>query len=70
MKQTMNSFGHHVLTADEGKFLTDGVIFTKTYISVDPIDSSLWSEVDAAEVPQEDEISDTEALAIITGGSV
>ena len=55
------------LTADEGKVLTDG---TSEWNCVDvlPEDVDKWSEIDAP-APEDDEISDTEALNIITGGS-
>ena len=52
------------LLADEGKLLTnDGGATTYTCVDVDTIDG--WAEIDA---PGE-EISDTEALRIITGGA-
>ena len=55
------------LTADEGKVLTDG---TSEWNCVDvlPEDVGKWSEIDAP-APEDDEISDTEALNIITGGA-
>ncbi len=55
------------LTADEGKALTDG---TSEWNCVDvlPEDVGKWSEIDAP-VLEDDEISDTEALNIITGGA-
>ena len=55
------------LTADEGKVLTDG---TSEWNCVDvlPEDVDKWNEIDAP-APEDDEISDTEALNIITGGS-
>ena len=55
------------LTADEGKVLTDG---TSEWNCVDalPEDVGKWSEIDAP-APEDDEISDTEALDIITGGA-
>lgn len=52
------------LVADSGKLLTnDGGATTYTCVDVDTIDG--WTEIDA---PGE-EISDTEALQIITGGT-
>ena len=52
------------LLADEGKLLTNnGGVTTYTCIDVDTTDG--WEEIDA---PGE-EISDTEALQIITGGA-
>lgn len=55
------------LTADEGKVLTDG---TNEWNCVDvlPEDVGKWSEIDAL-APEDYEISDTEALDIITGGA-
>lgn len=55
------------LTADEGKALTEG---TSEWNCVDvlPKDVDKWSEIDAP-APEDDEISDTEALNIITGGA-
>lgn len=55
------------LTADGGKALTDG---TSGWNCVDvlPEDVGKWSEIDAP-VLEDDEISDTEALNIITGGA-
>ena len=52
------------LVADSGKLLTNnGGVTTYTCVDVDTIDG--WTEIDA---PGE-EISDTEALQIITGGT-
>lgn len=52
------------LVADSGKLLTsDGGVTTYTCVDVDTVDG--WMEIDA---PSE-EISDTEALRIITGGA-
>lgn len=52
------------LLAGDGKLLTtDGGVTTYTCVDVDKTDG--WSEIDA---PGE-EISDTEALRIITGGA-
>ena len=55
------------LTADEGKVLTDGA-FEWNCVDVLPADVDKWSEIDAP-VLEDDEISDTEALNIITGGA-
>lgn len=54
------------IISDEGKVLTDGTDFTTPCIDVD--DVSGWYEVDEP-VPEEvdEEISDSEALSIITG---
>lgn len=52
------------IVADSGKLLTnDGGVTTYTCVDVDTTDG--WMEIDA---PGE-EISDTEALQIITGGT-
>lgn len=52
------------LVADSGKLLTsDGGVTTYTCVDVDTTDG--WAEIDA---PGQ-EISDTEALRIITGGA-
>lgn len=52
------------LVADSGKLLTnDGGVTTYTCVDVDSVTG--WTEIDA---PGE-EISDTEALRIITGGA-
>lgn len=52
------------IVADSGKLLTnDGGVTTYTCVDVDTTDG--WMEIDA---PSE-EISDTEALRIITGGA-
>ena len=55
------------LTADEGKVLTDGA-FEWNCVDVLPEDVDKWNEIDAP-VLEDDEISDTEALNIITGGA-
>lgn len=52
------------LVADSGKLLTsDGGVTTYTCVDVDTIDG--WTEIDAPD----EEITDTEALQIITGGT-
>ena len=55
------------LIADEDKALTDGA-FEWNCVDVLPEDVGKWSEIDAP-APEDDEISDTEALNIITGGA-
>lgn len=70
MHKTTNSFNQYVLKAEKGMTLTNGEIYTKMYISANEIDESVWTEVDDSEVPVNDELTDSEALAIITGGSV
>lgn len=55
----------NILTADEGKALKKGdVIATTVHLGVnDSVDN--WLEIDKSD----EEISDSEALAIITGGA-
>ena len=65
---TINGVAHErtLLTAAEGKALTnDGGVTVWNCIAVDSADG--WTEIDAL-APEDDEISDTEALNIITGG--
>ena len=64
---TINGVAHEhiLLTAAEGKALTnDGGVTVWNCIAVDSADG--WTEIDAPS--EDDEISDTEALNIITGG--
>ena len=64
---TINGVAHEriLLTATEGKALTnDGGATVWNCIAVDSADG--WTEIDAPS--EDDEISDTEALNIITGG--
>ena len=64
---TVNDVAHEriLLTAAEGKALTnDGGVTVWNCIAVDSADG--WTEIDAPS--EDDEISDTEALNIITGG--
>ena len=66
---TINGVAHEriLLTAAEGKALTnDGGVTTWNCIAVDSTDG--WAEIDAP-VDGEGEITDTEALNIITGGA-
>lgn len=66
---TINGVAHEriLLTAAEGKALTnDGGVTTWNCIAVDSTDG--WAEIDAP-VSGDEEISDTEALNIITGGA-
>ena len=66
---TINGVAHEriLLTAAEGKALTnDGGITVWNCIAVDRTDG--WAEIDAP-VDGEEEITDTEALNIITGGA-
>lgn len=65
---TINGVAHEriLLTAAEGKALTnDGGVTTWNCVAVDSTDG--WAEIDAP-ADGEDEITDTEALNIITGG--
>ena len=64
---TINGVAHEriLLTAAEGKALTnDGGVTVWNCFAVDSADG--WMEIDA--LSEDDEISDTEALNIITGG--
>lgn len=66
---TINGVAHEriLLTAAEGKALTnDGGVTVWNCIAVDSTDG--WTEIDAPADGAE-EISDTEALNIITGGA-
>lgn len=74
MKKTVNTYGQCVLTADKGKSLTNGEIYTKIYISNVDIDESQWAEIEDADVPAAEEpMDETEAKAqaydILTGGA-
>lgn len=68
MRKSVNRLGQHILTADRGKTLTNGEIYTKIYISKNDIDESAWTEVDDSKVPVDDELTAEEALSIILGG--
>lgn len=66
---TINGVAHEriLLTAAEGKALTnDGGVTVWNCVAVDSVDG--WTEIDAP-VDGDDEITDTEALSIITGGA-
>lgn len=64
MIKTKNTFNHSVLSAERGKTLTDGEIYTKVYISTGDIDETVWAEVNDAEVPViEEELTETEQKA-------
>lgn len=45
-----------ILTADEGKFLTDGETYGKTVVLPADADHSVWKEVSQQELPQDEEI--------------
>ena len=56
----------NILTADDGKVLKKGDTIAKiVYLGVNDIAEN-WAEIDE---PQTDEIPDSEALTIITGGA-
>jgi hypothetical protein len=62
--------GLKILTPAQGKYLTDGNLYTQTEVYMKPsADISMWTEVDNAPEPEQpdEDISDTEALHIITG---
>lgn len=66
---TINGVAHEriLLTAAEGKALTnDGGINAWNCVAIDSVDG--WVEIDAP-VDGDEEITDTEALSIITGGA-
>ena len=44
-----------ILTADEGKFLTNGETYGKTVVLPAGADTSAWVEVTEAELPKEEE---------------
>lgn len=68
MQKAQNAFGHYVVTADKGKILTNGEIYTIVYISPSEINETEWAEINISEVPiADEEISDSEALDIIMG---
>ena len=61
MLKTKNQFGHYVLSADKGKTLTDGEIYTLVCVSNEDINESDWTEIDIAEVPvTEDEATEAD----------
>ena len=60
------------IKADDGKMLYNASIdaYTpKAYLFAETEESE-WVEVDASVVPLEEELADTEALAILLGGAV
>ena len=66
---TINGVAHGriLLTAAEGKALTnDGGVTVWNCVAVDSVDG--WVEIDAP-VDGDEEITDTKALSIITGGA-
>lgn len=69
MIKKYNKHGHCVLTAEKGKFLRNGEIYTRIVICDGDIDESCWTEAELSEVPVRDELTDSEALEIILGGA-
>ena len=64
MIKIVNNQGHFVLSAERGKTLTNGAIYTKVYISPVDIDETMWTEVNDADVPAvEEELTETEQKA-------
>ena len=51
MRKNINSFNHYVLSAEKGKTLHNGEIYTKVFVSQEDIDEANWTEVDDSEVP-------------------
>ena len=69
MRKKQNHLGHYALSAEKGMTLHNGEIYTKVYISHADIDEANWTELDDSAVPVDEELTDTEALAIILGGA-
>ena len=71
MTNTTNERGIRILTPEDGKYLTNGETYsTKVYLGKNA-NVEDWHEVDS--IPNEEadpELTDSEALAIIMGGSV
>lgn len=44
-----------ILTADDGKYLTDGETYGKTVVLPEDADPTQWREVTEAELPKEEE---------------
>ena len=55
MRKNQNAFGHYVLSAEKGKTLYNGEIYTKVFVSQEDIDETKWAEVDDSAVPVIDE---------------
>ena len=51
MCKNQNAFGHCVLSAEKGKTLYNGEIYTKVFVSCENIDEANWTEVDDSAVP-------------------
>lgn len=43
-----------ILTADEGKVLTNGETYGKTVVLPADADASVWQEIDETEIPEEE----------------
>lgn len=70
MRKSINSFNHYVLSAEKGKTLFNGEIYTKVFVSQEDIGEANWREVDDSTVPVPEELTDTEALEILLGGEL
>lgn len=49
-----------ILTADEGKFLTDGKTYGETVVLPADADHTIWKEVTEAELPKEESTQENE----------
>lgn len=70
--ERLNECNKFCLKADEGMILYNASIDTytpKAYLFAETEESE-WVEVDASTVPLEEELADTEALEILSGGGV
>lgn len=47
-----------ILTADEGKFLTDGETYGKTVVLPADADHTVWREVAETELPKQEEMEE------------
>ena len=55
MRKSQNSYGHHIISAENGMTLHDGESYTKIHISHEDIDASEWTEVKDSDVPVVDD---------------
>ena len=61
MRKTLNKFNHCVLSAEKGKTLHNGEIYTKVLVSHEDIDEANWTEVEDSAVPIiEEEATETD----------
>ena len=51
----MKTIKQRILTADEGKYLTEGETYGKTVVLPADADYSVWQEVTEEELPKEEE---------------